>query len=116
MAVYTDTLHISALPRVATIETIDSSTRIEGRLSDSQVERLLANLDIQPFRSRGEQEVAGHAHVMETQFASLPELSLRIPELARERGRISIAEAVILAGANRNTVKKHLAHSRIRGN
>ena len=60
---------LSALRRVATIESIGSSTRIEGsQLSDREVERLLANLEIQSFASRDEQEVAGYAAVMETIF------------------------------------------------
>ena len=60
---------LSALRRVATIESIGSSTRIEGsQLSDREVERLLANLEIQSFASRDEQEVAGYAAVMETVF------------------------------------------------
>ncbi|WP_245490446.1 hypothetical protein [Mesorhizobium sp. M7A.F.Ca.US.011.01.1.1] len=47
---------LSALRRVATIESIGSSTRIEvSRLTDSEVERLLANLDIKFFESRDEQ-------------------------------------------------------------
>jgi Fic family protein len=51
---------LSSLRRVATIESIGSSTRIEGaKLSDREVERLLANLDITAFASRDEQEVAG---------------------------------------------------------
>jgi Fic family protein len=38
---------LSALRRVATIESIGSSTRIEGsKLSDREVERLLSNLEI----------------------------------------------------------------------
>ena len=38
---------LSALRRVATIESIGSSTRIEGsKLSDREVERLLSNLQI----------------------------------------------------------------------
>lgn len=62
---------LSALRRVATIESIGSSTRIEGsKLSDSDVERLLANLEIQTFETRDEQEVAGYAEVMESVFAS----------------------------------------------
>ena len=62
---------LSALRRVATIESIGSSTRIEGAaLSDRGVERLLANLDVQTFASRDEQEVAGYAAVMETVFES----------------------------------------------
>lgn len=59
-----------ALRRVATIESIGSSTRIEGaRLSDREVERLLSNLEIRQFETRDEQEVAGYAQTMETVFA-----------------------------------------------
>lgn len=62
---------LSALRRVATIESIGSSTRIEGsRLSDSDVENLLSNLAIQSFSSRDEQEVAGYAETMEQIFQS----------------------------------------------
>ncbi len=61
---------LSALRRVATIESIGSSTRIEGsKLSDKDVERLLSNLEIKKFETRDEQEVAGYAEVMETIFA-----------------------------------------------
>ena len=62
---------LSALRRVATIESIGSSTRIEGsRLSDSEVEKLLSNLSISSFSSRDEQEVAGYAETMEQIFQS----------------------------------------------
>lgn len=62
---------LSALLRVAIIESIGSSTRIEGsKLSDREVERLLSNLKIQNFTSRDEQEVAGYAKVMELVFTS----------------------------------------------
>ena len=51
---------LSALRRVATIESIGSSTRIEGsKLSDWEVEQLLSNLEIKSFATRDEQEVAG---------------------------------------------------------
>lgn len=64
-----DKLH--SLRRVATIESVGSSTRIEGaKLSDQAVELLLSNLDIRSFRSRDEEEVAGYAEVMETVFTS----------------------------------------------
>ena len=60
---------LSSLRRVATIESIGSSTRIEGsRLSDREVETLLANIRIGSFATRDEQEVAGYADVMETIF------------------------------------------------
>jgi Fic family protein len=62
---------LSALRRVATIESIGSSTRIEGsKLSDREVERLLSNLQIQSFTSRDEQEVAGYAELMDLVFSS----------------------------------------------
>ncbi len=62
---------LSALRRVATIESIGSSTRIEGsKLSDSEVEKLLTNLSVHSFASRDEQEVAGYAETMEQIFQS----------------------------------------------
>jgi Fic family protein len=68
---------LSALRRVATIESIGSSTRIEGsKLTDAEVERLLSNLDIKSFASRDEQEVAGYAQVMETLFAHFDAIDL----------------------------------------
>ena len=68
---------LSALRRVATIESIGSSTRIEGsKLSDREVERLLANLEIKSFANRDEQEVAGYAEVMELVFRSWQEIAV----------------------------------------
>ena len=68
---------LSALRRVATIDSVGASTRIEGsRLSDREVERLLANLEIKAFASRDEQEVAGYADVMETVFAAWSEITV----------------------------------------
>ena len=84
---------LSALRRVATIESIGSSTRIEGsRLSDREVERLLSNLEIKSFGSRDEQEVAGYAEVMETVFASwadIPPTENHIRQLHRDLLRYS---------------------------
>ena len=68
---------LSALRRVATIESIGSSTRIEGsKLSDREVEHLLSNLQIKSFETRDEQEVAGYAQVMELVFMSWQDISL----------------------------------------
>lgn len=208
---------LDALKRVATIESIGSSTRIESsKLSDREVEKLMAGLSSTSFESRDEQEVAGYTKVMELVFTSweyiafnenhiqqlhrdllsyvnkdtahrgkykthennvvardadgkvielclkqqrllrpprlmvdlvawyraeaesktlhpllaisvlqvkrlekkvehekivlavMPELSLRILDLTRERGRITLAWAVELTGANRSTAKQHL--------
>jgi Fic family protein len=58
-----------SLRKVATIESIGSSTRIEGaKLSDSEVEKLLSNLETYSFVSRDEQEVAGYAYVCQEIF------------------------------------------------
>lgn len=68
---------LSALRRVATIESIGSSTRIEGsRLSDREVERLLANLEVRSFATRDEQEVAGYAEVMELVFRAWADIAI----------------------------------------
>lgn len=68
---------LSALRRVATIESIGSSTRIEGsKLSDREVERLLSNLQIKSFATRDEQEVAGYADVMDMVFSSWQDITL----------------------------------------
>lgn len=62
---------LSALRRIATIESIGSSTRIEGsKMSDQEVGSLLSNLEIKSFNSRDEQEVAGYAELMDLVFSS----------------------------------------------
>jgi Fic family protein len=68
---------LSALRRVATIESIGSSTRIEGsKLSDREVARLLSKLQIKSFATRDEQEVAGYAELMDLVFSSWQDIPL----------------------------------------
>jgi Fic family protein len=68
---------LSALRRVATMESIGASTRIEGsKLSDGDVQRLLSDLQIKSFSTRDEQEVAGYAEVMELVFSSWQDIAL----------------------------------------
>ncbi len=68
---------LSRLRRVATIESIGSSTRIEGaKLSDREVERLLSDIETKSFATRDEQEVAGYADAMETVFENFEEIDL----------------------------------------
>ncbi len=68
---------LTVLRKVATIESIGSSTRIEGaKLSDRQVEELLGRLNTQSFVTRDEQEVAGYAEVMDTVFDSYSTIPL----------------------------------------
>lgn len=62
---------LSQLKKIATIESIGSSTRIEGsKLTDHQIATLLSGLKIQEFHSRDEEEVAGYAAAMDTVFES----------------------------------------------
>lgn len=68
---------LSALRHVATIESVGSSTRIEGvKLTDREVETLLSNLKQYSFKSRDEEEVAGYAEAMELIFESWQEIPL----------------------------------------
>src|ERR1035441_10501031 len=68
---------LSALRRDATIESIGSSTRIEGsKLTDREVKQLLYNLEIKSFDTRDAQEVAGYAATMELIFQSWQEIDL----------------------------------------
>ena len=68
---------LSRLRHVATIESIGSSTRIEGsKLTDSQVEELLSAVKMTSFRSRDEEEVAGYAETMDIVFQAYGEMAV----------------------------------------
>jgi len=63
------------LRKVATIESIGSSTRIEGaKLTDAEVETLLSDLSAGSFKTRDEQEVAGYAEAMDLVFQAFADL------------------------------------------
>ena len=84
---------LRALRHVATIESIGSSTRIEGsKLTDREIERLLANLEIKQFATRDEQEVAGYAEVMKMIFEAWQDIPItenHIRQLHRDLLRYS---------------------------
>ena len=68
---------LQRLRKVATIESVGSSTRIEGaKLGDAQVATLLANLTSTSFKTRDEQEVAGYAEAMDLVFQAHEDLHL----------------------------------------
>lgn len=79
---------LTALRHIATIESIGSSTRIEGaKLSNKEVEQLLTGLEAKKFASRDEEEIAGYAETMETIFANWRDIPLtenHIKQLHRE--------------------------------
>jgi Fic family protein len=65
------------LRKIATIESVGSSTRIEGaKLSDREVAALLSGLGMDSFRNRDEEEVAGYAAAMEMVFDGWDTISL----------------------------------------
>lgn len=68
---------LSSLRQVATIESVASSTRIEGsKLSDQEVRELLLGVQKQSFKSRDEQEVAGYAYAIEQIIGNWQEIDL----------------------------------------
>lgn len=68
---------LSALLRVATTESVGSSTRIEGsQLSDREVARLLSDPQVKSFATSDEQSVAGYAKVMERIFVAWQDIAL----------------------------------------
>ena len=68
---------LATLKRVATVESVGASTRIEGaKLTDVEVDLILSNLDLGSFRTRDEQEVAGYAEATKMVFDSWPDIPL----------------------------------------
>jgi Fic family protein len=66
---------LTSLKKIATIESVASSTRIEGvNLSDAEVNALLTGLDINSLKNRDEEEVAGYAEAMNLIFDSSKEM------------------------------------------
>ena len=69
--------YLQELRRIATIESIGSSTRIEGAtLTDDEVRQLLNDLKIAKLDTRDEQEVVGYYGVLEIILDNFPEIRL----------------------------------------
>jgi Fic family protein len=100
---------LTALRHIATIESIGSSTRIEGaKLSDKEVEQLLAGLEVKEFASRDEEEVAGYSRTMETIFAHWQDIPLtenHIKQLHRDLLQYSLKDE-----RHRGDYKTHTNH------
>jgi len=100
---------LTSLRHNATIESIGSSTRIEGAmLTDTEIRRLLAGLDVKKFASRDEEEVAGYADTMETIFAHWQDIPLtenHIKQLHRDLLQYSSKDK-----RHRGEYKKHNNH------
>jgi Fic family protein len=69
--------YLKELRKIATIESIGSSTRIEGAaLTDEEVEKLLKSIKITRMQSRDEQEVVGYYEALETILESYADIDL----------------------------------------
>jgi len=72
-----ENVYLKELRRIATIQSVGSSTRIEGaKLSDDEVKQLLENVQITKFETRDEQEVIGYYDVLELILESAKEIKL----------------------------------------
>lgn len=68
---------LTSMKRVATIESVGSSNRIEGnKLSDTEIEELFSHINKKSFRSRDEEEVAGYSDVLNTIFENYDNIRL----------------------------------------
>ncbi len=69
--------YLKELRKIATIESIGSSTRIEGAtLTDQEVEELLKNVKITKLKTRDEQEVIGYYEVLELIYDNYSDIKL----------------------------------------
>lgn len=68
---------LKTMKRIATIESIGSSNRIEGnKLNDADVETVFNNISKKSFKTRDEQEVAGYADLLATIFDNYQNIPL----------------------------------------
>ncbi len=69
--------YLKELRKIATIESIGSSTRIEGAtLTDEEVQELLKEIKITKLKSRDEQEVIGYYEVLELIYDNYSDIKL----------------------------------------
>ncbi len=69
--------YLKELRKIATVESIGSSTRIEGAtLTDAEVEKLLRSVKINKLETRDEQEVVGYYEALQIVLDSYEEITL----------------------------------------
>ena len=68
---------LKVMKRIATIESVGSSNRIErNKMSDAEIEKLFSAIDKKSFKSRDEEEVAGYADLINTIFDNYQDIPL----------------------------------------
>lgn len=69
--------YLKELRKIATIESIGSSTRIEGaQLTNEEIRELLDNMEISKLKTRDQQEVVGYYDVLELIYESYNDISI----------------------------------------
>lgn len=72
-----ENIFLKELKKIATIESIGSSTRIEGaQLTNEQIKQLIENVKITELKSRDEQEVIGYYDVLEIIYENYENISI----------------------------------------
>ena len=72
-----ENIYLKELRKIATIESIGSSTRIEGAtLTDKEIKELLNNVKITELKSRDEQEVIGYYDTLEIIYENFNNIPL----------------------------------------
>jgi Fic family protein len=72
-----ENMYLKELRKIATIESIGSSTRIEGaQLTNEEIKELLDNLVITKLQTRDQQEVIGYYDVLELIFENYADIQL----------------------------------------
>ena len=70
--------HLKEMKKIATIESIGSSTRIEGAtLSDAEVEKLLKSVKITRLSTREQQEIVGYYDTLQIIMDNYQDIDLR---------------------------------------
>ncbi len=72
-----ENVYLKELRKIATIESIGSSTRIEGaQLSNEEIKNLLENIEITKLKTRDEQEVVGYYDVLGIIYESFVDIDI----------------------------------------
>ena len=73
-----ESIYLKELKQIATIESIGSSTRIEGStLTDEEVKKLIDSVKITSFKTRDEQEVFGYYEVLKLILESFDSIEIK---------------------------------------
>ena len=77
-----DNKYLKELRKIATIQSIGSSTRIEGSsLSDAEIASLIKNMKVNKLQTRDEQEVAGYYDTLDTILSSYVHIDISISNI-----------------------------------